>query len=118
MRKTSTSRTKRKIKPKKVHRVYCTYFDDGKYYIGYSCKPDKQYESYFGSASYVALYEGRMRKETIAVYDSKSHAKAVEHILQWQYRHDDRCINQMWNVRLRLDHLVDLVIPDWTPGNF
>lgn len=107
---------KKKPKEKKVHRVYCTYFDDGKYYIGYSCKSEKLYEKYFGSSSYVTNYTGEMRKETIAVYDSKSHAKALEHILQWEYRHDSRCINDMWNVRLRLSHLKELKIPDWNPG--
>ena len=35
---------KRKSKEKKKHRVYCTYFPDGRYYIGYSCKTDKQFE--------------------------------------------------------------------------
>ena len=108
---------KKKKKPteKKVHRVYCTYFEDGKFYIGYSCKTEKLYEKYFGSSSYVASYAGRMQKETVAVYESKAHAKAVEHLLQWEHRFDDRCINQMWNVRLRLDHLKELVMPDWTP---
>ena len=38
-----------KKQPKK-HRVYCTYFPDGRYYIGYSCKTDKQFEKYFGSS--------------------------------------------------------------------
>lgn len=110
--------TKKKPSPKKVHRVYVTYFDDNKFYIGYSCKPEKQYETYFGSSTYVKQYEGQMRKETIAEYSSKSHAKAVEHILQWEHRNDPRCINQMWNVRLRLDHLKDLIIPEWRPGCF
>lgn len=109
---------KRKPSPKKVHRVYVTYFDDGKFYIGYSCKPEKQYEKYFGSSSYVTNYEGEMRKETVAEYESKSHAKAVEHMLQWEYRFDDRCINDMWNVRLRLSHLKTLQMPEWNPGCF
>jgi hypothetical protein len=109
---------KRKPKEKKVHRVYCTYFDDGNYYIGYSCKTEKLYQRYFGSSSYVTNYTGKMRKETIAVYESKSHAKAVEHMLQWDNRLDPKCLNLMWNVRLRLDHLKDLVLPNWKPGCF
>ena len=44
---------KRKVKEKKKHRVYCTYFPDGRYYIGYSCKTDKQFEKYFGSSTIV-----------------------------------------------------------------
>jgi hypothetical protein len=57
-----------------------------------------------------------MRKEVVAEYDSKAHAKAVEHMLQWEYRFDERCINDMWNVRLRLSHLKTLQLPDWRPG--
>jgi hypothetical protein len=113
-----TIKKKRKPSPKKVHRVYCTYFDDGKFYIGYSCKPEKQFEKYFGSSSYVSNYEGEMRKEVVAEYDSKAHAKAVEHLLQWEHRLDERCINGMWNVRLRLSHLRTLQLPDWRPGCF
>ena len=109
---------KRKPLPKKVHRVYVTYFCDGKFYIGYSCKVEKLYEKYFGSSTYVTNYTGEMRKETIAEYASKSHAKAVEHILQWDHRFGERCINQMWNVRLRLDHLKELQLPEWRPGCF
>ena len=37
----------------KKHRVYCTYFPDGRYYIGYSCKTDKQFEKYFGTSRIV-----------------------------------------------------------------
>ena len=107
---------KRKPLPKKVHRVYCTYFDDGKFYIGYSCKTDKLFEKYFGSSSYVTNYEGEMRKEVVAEYDSKAHAKAVEHLLQWEYRLDERCINDKSNVRQRLSHLKTLQLPDCIPG--
>lgn len=104
--------------PKKVHRVYCTYFDDGKFYIGYSCKTEKLFEKYFGSSNYVTNYVGEMRKEVVAEYASKAHAKAVEHLLQWEYRFDERCINDMWNVRLRLSHLKTLQLPEWRPGCF
>ena len=44
---------RKKTKEKKKHRVYCTYFPDGRYYIGYSCKTDKQFEKYFGSSAIV-----------------------------------------------------------------
>ena len=36
---------KTKVIPK-THKIYCTYFPDGRYYIGYSCKTDKLYEKY------------------------------------------------------------------------
>ena len=49
---------KKKPSPKKVHRVYCTYFDDGKFYIGYSCKTDKLFEKYlFSGKSYKTIAE-------------------------------------------------------------
>ena len=50
---------KRKKEPK-VHRVYCTYFPDGRYYIGYSCKTEKQFEKYYGSSKIVKEYEGEL----------------------------------------------------------
>ena len=41
---------------KKTHRVYCTYFPDGRYYIGYSGKTDKQFEKYYGSSNIIKEY--------------------------------------------------------------
>ena len=70
----SGTRKKRKSSPKK-HRVYCTYFPDGRYYIGYSCKTEKLYEKYYGSSTIVKEYEGELTKETIAEFDKKSHAR-------------------------------------------
>jgi predicted GIY-YIG superfamily endonuclease len=100
-----------------VHRVYCTYFDDGKYYIGYSSKTDRLFEKYFGSSSYVTAYEGEMRKEIVAVFDSKSHAKMQEFLLQWQCRFDENCINSMLNIRLRREHLSSFTPVAWEPSN-
>ena len=57
---------KRKPKEKQIHRVYCTYFPNGNYYIGYSGKPQRLYEKYYGSSKYVLEYEGELKKETIA----------------------------------------------------
>jgi hypothetical protein len=108
-------RKKRKPREKQVHRVYCTYFDDGKYYIGYSGKTEKLYETYFGSSSYVFSYDGEMRKETIAVFESKAHAKMQEFLLQWQSRFDERCINSMMNIRLRREHLASFEPVKWEP---
>ena len=109
---------KRKKKEPQVHRVYCTYFPDGTYYIGYSGKPLKLYEKYYGSSRYVLEYDGLLEKETIAEFEKKSWAKCVEAILQWENRHDPKMLNDMWNVRLRLSHLKDLTVPAWKPKSF
>jgi len=115
---------KRKKKEPVTYKVYVTYLPTGEYYIGHSGKNEKDYEKYFGSSAYIMglIKESKeagvphgFTKETIGVYQKKSHSKAVEHILQWDFRLDPRCINQMWNVRLRLDHLKELVMPEWTP---
>ena len=59
---------KRKKKEPIVHKVYCTYFPDGNYYIGYSGKPQRLYEKYYGSSKYVLEYEGELTKETLAEF--------------------------------------------------
>lgn len=116
-----TTRRKNKSEPK-VHRVYCTYLPEGTYYIGYSCKTEKLYEKYFGSSKEILERmkqnpeDHGFEKETIAVYTKKSHAKALEHLLQWEFRFDEKCLNDMWNVRLRLSHLKDMEIPEWKPN--
>lgn len=106
--------SKRKIQKK--HRVYCTYFPDGRYYIGYSGKTDKLYEKYFGSSTLIKEYAGDdLRKETIAEYDKKNYAKMQEFLLQWQQRDDPNCINDMINIRLRLTHLSEFLPVEWKP---
>lgn len=109
---------KRKRKPsvKKTYKVYCTYFPDGKYYIGFSTKMGEAYDNYFGSSRYVLEYSGKLRKETIAEYDKKSHARIAEFLLQWDNRHNPNCLNDMINVRLRMSHLTDFVQPEWKPN--
>lgn len=111
---------KRKKKVKPTFKVYCTYFTDGTYYIGFSTKMGPAYEKYFGSNSEIlALVKSgnhNLRKETIFETDKRSYAKAVEAIFQWDNRHDPLMRNDMWNIRLRLSHLKDLVIPDWKPN--
>lgn len=101
---------------KKKHRVYCTYFPDGRYYIGYSCKTDKLYEKYYGSSTIVKEYAGELRKETIAEYDQRNAAKMQEFLLQWQYRNDPSCINDMLHIRLRMSHLKDFEPIEWKPN--
>ena len=111
----TTKKRKRKPSLKKTHRVYCTYFPDGRYYIGYSCKPQNLYEKYYGSSTIVKEYEGELTKETIAEFDQKSHAKMQEFLLQWQQREDDKCLNDMLNIRLRRSHLTSFKPVEWKP---
>jgi len=102
---------KRKVKEKKKHRVYCTYFPDGRYYIGYSCKTDKQFEKYFGSSTIVKEYEEELKKEIIKEFPTRAPAKMQEFLLQWQQRHDD-----MLHVRIRSSFLKDFEPIEWRPN--
>lgn len=106
---------KKKPKEKQIHRVYCTYFPDGTYYIGYSGKPQRLYEKYYGSSKYVKEYEGELTKETIAEFEMKSWAKMQEFLLQWQQRHDPNCLNSMLNIRLNKEPLAAFVPIEWKP---
>ena len=107
-------------KPSIPYRVYVTYLPDGRYYIGYSQKPDKQWEKYYGSARIIKEYKypSVLTKEVIAEYTTKSHAKMQEFLLQWKYRDDDRCINDMVHLRLRLSYLKNFQPIDWIPSQF
>ena len=99
----------------KKHRVYCTYFPDGRYYIGYSCKTDKLFEKYFGSSKVVNECTQTLTKEIIAEYSSRAPAKMQEFLLQWQQRDDEFCVNDMLHVRLRASHLKDFQPIEWSP---
>ena len=107
---------RKKTKEKKKHRVYCTFFPDGRYYIGYSCKTDKQFEKYFGSSAIVKESTEHLKKEIIAEYDTRAPAKMQEFLLQWQQRHDDCCINDMLHVRIRSSFLKDFEPIHWSPS--
>ena len=109
------TKRKRKSSPKKKHRVYCTYFPDGRYYIGYSCKTEKLYEKYYGSSNIVKEYEGELTKETIVEYDTRAPAKMQEFLLQWQQREDENCLNDMIHIRLRMSYLKDFKPIEWSP---
>ena len=111
---------KTRKKPSIPYRVYVTYLPDGRYYIGYSQKPDKQWEKYYGSARIIKEYKDPsvLTKEVIAEYTTKSHAKMQEFLLQWKYRDDDRCINDMVHLRLRLSYLKNFQPIDWIPSQF
>ena len=104
-------------KPSIPYRVYVTYLPDGRYYIGYSQKPDKLFEKYYGSARIIKEYKdpSALTKEVIAKYSTKSHAKMLEFLLQWKYRDDDRCINDMVHLRLRLSYLKEFKEVAWSP---
>lgn len=106
----------RKKKEPKKHRVYCTYFPDGRYYIGYSCKTDKQFEKYFGSSTIVKDYEDELKKEVIKEFPSRAPAKMQEFLLQWQQRHDENCVNDMLHVRIRASFLKDFEPIQWRPN--
>ena len=110
-------RKKTKREPK-IHRVYCTYFPDGRYYIGYSCKTEKQFEKYFGSSSIVteAIQNNEtLQKEVILQTPNRNEAKIQEFLLQWQCRHDTLCLNDMIHIRLRLKYLSEFTPVVWAP---
>ena len=103
----------RKKKEPQVHRVYCTYFPDGTYYIGYSGKTQRLYEKYYGSSKYVLAFEGELKKETFAEFKMKSWAKMQEFLLQWQQRHDPKCLNSMLNIRLNKEPFAEFEPIQW-----
>jgi len=113
-----TKRRKKKSLEKKVHRVYCTYFPDGRYYIGYSCKPRRLYEKYYGSGRLVKEYSGELTKETIRVFSNRNQAKLQEMLLQLENRHDEDCINDMIHIRLRMSQIKDFEPIEWDPKSF
>ncbi len=111
-------RRRRKSVRAKEHRVYCTYFPDNRYYIGYSCKPEKQWEKYFGSSKYVKESTEELRKELIVSYPERNKAKLQEMLFQLQYREDPRCLNDMIHIRLRLKFIKDFIPVDWEPKDY
>ena len=107
---------RRKKKVSNPYRVYVTYLPDGRYYIGYSNKSPKLFEKYYGSSGVIKEYNTEeLKKEVIAEFSKKSHAKVQEFLLQWKYRDDERCINDMIHLRLRLSYLKDFEYVEWTP---
>ena len=105
------------------YRVYVTYLPDDRYYIGYSNKSVKLFEKYFGSSKIIKEHitddnNPPLRKEVIVEYAVKSHAKIQEFLLQWKYRDDERCINDMIHLRLRLSYLKQFTPIEWNPGYY
>ena len=117
MSKKTNPTPERKKKPaeKKIHRVYCTYFPDGRYYIGYSCKSERLFEKYYGSSKIVKEYEGELSKETIVEYDTRNKAKLQELLLQLQQFNDPLCLNDMLHIRLNRRHLKGFAPIRWSP---
>ena len=114
--KPQLKRRKKKTSQTKLHRVYCTYFPDGRYYIGYSCKTEKQYEKYYGSSRIVKEYkEGDLEKETIVTHTTRNKAKLQELLLQLQQFNDPLCLNDMLHIRLNRRHLKDFAPIRWSP---
>ena len=112
------SKRKKSKREPKLHRVYCTYFPDDRYYIGYSCKTEKQFEKYYGSSSIVkeAIENNEtLSKEVILQTTKRNEAKMQEFLLQWQQRHDPKCLNSMLNIRLNKEPLAEFVPIDWKP---
>ena len=112
---------KRIKKPKPIHKVYVTYFPDGTYYIGYSSKMGTPYEKYFGSNKNILEMvkespdDHGLTKETIFESSKKAEAKMQEFLLQWENRHDERMLNDMINIRLRMSYLKDFTPLSWQP---
>ena len=110
---------KRKPKVKPTHKVYCTYMPDGTYYIGYSSKMGEAYEKYFGSNKQIleSVKNGEhgFTKETLFESPRKAEAKMQEFLLQWENRHDPRCLNDMINIRLRMSYLSNFEPIQWRP---
>ena len=112
-------RRKKKTQRASEHRVYCTYFPDGRYYIGYSCKPEKQWEKYYGSSREIREHGTTdLKKELIATFPSRNQAKMQDILLHLENRHDEYCINDMIHIRLRLSHLKDFEPVDWSPSEY
>ena len=99
------------------YRVYVTYLPDGRYYIGFSHKSPKLFEKYYGSSGVIKEYSSdELNKEVIAEYDKKSHAKMQEFLLQWKYKDDERCINDMIHIRLKMSYLTEFKFIEWKPN--
>ena len=99
------------------YRVYVTYLPDGRYYIGYSNKTDKLFQKYFGSSVVIKQCNPEeLTKEVIAEFDKKSHAKMQEFLLQWKYRDDPRCLNEMMHIRLKMSYLTEFKPIEWKPN--
>ena len=104
-------------KPSNPYRVYVTYLPDGRYYIGYSNKTDKLFQKYFGSSVVIKQCNpDELTKEVIAEFDKKSHAKMEEFLLQWKYRDDERCLNDMIHIRLKMSYLTEFKPIEWKPN--
>lgn len=112
---------KRTKKPKKLFRVYVTYYPNGNYYIGFTTKEGKALDKYFGSNKEIlALVKENpdthgLTKDIIYVSEKRSFARMQEFLLQWQQRFDPYCLNDMINIRLRSSYLKEFHPLTWSP---
>ena len=108
-------------KPKTTFKVYCTYYPNGEYYIGFSTKDGKAFDKYFGSnKNILQLIKDNpdshgLVKETIFETEKRSEARMQEFLLQWENRDDPYCLNDMINIRLRMSYLKGFQPVDWKP---
>ena len=56
-----------------------------------------------------------LEKEVILQTPNRNEAKIQEFLLQWQYRHDSLCLNDMIHIRLRLKYLSEFTPVVWAP---
>ena len=97
------------MKPKqteKVYNVYITYYTDGSYYIGFTSKTGSALASYFGSNTIKDKLVDS--KEIVFTSRSKATAKLFELLLQLSRLDSPKCVNLMYNIRVRKDHLKNL----------
>ena len=80
-------------------KVYIVFSkENNQFYIGMTCRDGKALANYFGSNKVSSSWEDR-KKVIIYETQSKSEVRLMELILQLQFREDERCINEMLNIR-------------------
>ena len=84
---------------------------NNEYYIGMTSKTGTPLENYFGSSKRSSAWED---KEKVILYETerKSEAKYLEAFLQMCHRSDERCVNDMLNLRINMRHTKGLTDDD------
>ena len=101
---------KKKIPP--IWKIYLTWSQlNNEYYLGLTSKTGKALDNYFGSSKRSSSWED---KDKVILYETerKSEGKYLEAFLQMCYRHDDRCVNDMLNLRINMRHTKGLTDDD------
>jgi predicted GIY-YIG superfamily endonuclease len=90
----------KKKKQKPIYKVYIvTSREEDSFYIGMTQKVGKELENYFGSSKRSQSWPDK-KKVVLYSTERKSEARLMELYLQLVYREDDRCVNDMLNVRI------------------